>query len=358
MPTAQHTTGSIAAYLNARLGAGGGAELIGRADLPVTHLDRIEQAGVGALTFIRSSSFASRWTASRATAALVTRGVNASGHGADRALIIVPDADLALNDVLELFAPAPEKPAPGVHPAAAVDPSAALAEGASVGPHSVVGAGARIGPGSVLGAGVYIGRDASIGAGCTLHPRVTVLDRCVVGDGSILHAGVVLGADGFGYRPSPDGRGVRKIPHIGNVVIGRGVEIGANACVDRAKFGSTLIGDGTKIDNLVHIGHGCVIGRCCLIAAQAGISGSVTMGDGVQMGGQVGVADNLNIAPGTRLAGQSGVISDIGPGEFIGVPPIPVREFFKMHATLKRLTEQRAAERRGDTTARRAEGGS
>jgi len=353
MPTQQHTTASIAAHLNDRPARRGGAELVGRADLAVTHLEGIEKAGPGALTFIRSQGFALRWAASRATCALVTRGVMKAEHAApDRALIFVPDADLALNDVLELFAPAPASAAPGTHPSAVVDPGATIGAGVSIGPCAVVCAGARVGDGSTLGAGVFLGPGVSIGRACTLHPRVVVMDRCVVGDGCTLHAGVVIGADGFGYRPAPDGRGVVKVPHIGNVEIGAGVELGANTCVDRAKFGSTVIGEGTKIDNLVQIGHNCRVGRACLIAAQAGLSGSVTVGDGVQIGGQTGTADNISIAPGTRVAGQSGIIGNIdAPGTYLGTPPVPLREYFQMHATLKRLTRERkdgVRSRRGD----------
>ncbi len=357
MSTTPHTTGSIAAYLASRLGSHGGAELVGRADLPLTRLERIEQAGPGSMTFIRSESFALRWARSRATCALVSRGIEASGHDPkDRALIFVSDADLALNEVLDLFAPPPVRPTPGVHATAVVDPGAKLGAGVSIAAHCVVGAGARVGDGSSLGAGVFLGRDVTIGRGCTLHPRVCVLDRCVVGDGCVLHAGVVIGADGFGYRPAPDGRGVVKIPHIGNVEIGAGVEIGANSCIDRAKFGSTVIGEGSKIDNLVQIGHGCIIGRVCLIAAQAGLSGSVTVGDGVQIGGQTGAADNVTIAAGTRLAGQSGVIGDIEKGTYLGTPPVPVREYFQMHATLRRLA--RAKQRgQGDKSPPRRKGG-
>ncbi len=328
-----HTTGSLAAAL--------GAELLGRADLPITGVEALDLAGPASLTFIRSASFAAGWSRSRAGAALVSRGVAVPGHDpASRALLVVPDADLALVRMLELFAPPARRPAPGVHPSAAVDPSAALGAGVSIGAHCTVGPGARVGDGSVLHAGVYLGPGAGVGRMTTVHPRCTILDRCEVGDGCILWPGVVIGADGFGYRPAPDGRGLVKIPHIGTVRIGRAVEIGANSCIDRAKFGATIIGDGTKIDNLVQIGHNCVIGRACIICGQAAIAGSVTLGDGVILGGAVAIADGVTIGAGARVVGNSGVPNSIPAGEtWMGYPTRPSKETARIWGALPKLPD-------------------
>jgi len=156
---------------------------------------------------------------------------------------------------------------------------------------------------------------------------VAIGQRCHIGRDCLLHAGVVIGADGFGFAADDSGRGIAKVPHIGNVTIGDHVEIGANTCIDRAKFGSTSIGDGTKIDNLVQIAHNCRIGKCCLICGQSGLSGSVTLGDGVILAGNVGVADNLTLGAGARVGGRSSVNNDIPPGEtWLGTPAQPIRE--------------------------------
>lgn len=334
----RHTTGALAQAL--------GAELVGPADLQLTGLDTLDNAAPGALTFIRSKEYAARWASSRAAAALVTRGIPVPGHDpAARALLIVDDADLALIRVLETLAPPPPPPA-GVHPTAAIDPTATLGAAVTVGPHCTVGARASIGDGTRLGPGVVVGDDVRIGRGCALAANAVVLDRCVLGDGCVLHPGVVIGADGFGYRPAPDGRGVIKIPHLGIVVLEDGVEIGANTCIDRAKFGATRIGAGTKIDNLVQIGHGVQIGRVCLLAGQVGIGGSSVVGDGVMMGGQAGIADNLKVGPGAKLAAKTGVLSDLPAGEAVfGTPALPVRMALRAHAILRQMASGRGRSR-------------
>jgi UDP-3-O-[3-hydroxymyristoyl] glucosamine N-acyltransferase len=330
-----HTTGSLAEHLK--------AELVGPADLAITHLDTLERAGPGAMTFIRSESYASMWAASKASAAMVTRGLRVPGHDpAARALLLVPDADLALNAVLELFAHPPRPIVQGRHPTAFIDPSAAVHPTASIGPCCVVGAGATLAEGVILMANVTIGPDASVGRGTVLHPGVVIGERCVIGAGCIFHGGVVIGADGFGYRPGP--RGPIKIPHIGNVEIGDAVEIGANSNVDRAKFGSTIIGAGTKMDNLVQVAHNCRIGRGCLICGVTGIAGSVTIGDGVIIAGHVGIADNLTIGERAVIAAKSGVIKSVPAGEtWWGFPAAPSRDAaraYAMHANLPDIVQR------------------
>lgn len=326
-----HTSGSIAQLL--------GAQLRGRADLPLARLDTLESAGPDTLTFIRADVFAARFAASKAGAALVTTGLEVPGFDpATRALIVVPNADLALITLLELFAPPPEKPAPGVHPTAVIDPSAVLGQGVSIGAFCVIGPRAKIGDGAVLRSHVSVEADASVGRGTVLHPNVVIGTRCTVGMGCIFYAGVVIGADGFGYRPAPDGKGVLKVPHIGRVDIGHGVEIGANSCIDRAKFGATIIGDGTKIDNHVQIGHNCVIGRACLICGVCGMAGSVTVGDGVVIGGHVGIADNLTIGARAVIAAKSGVINSVPAGQtWWGFPALPARDAARAYAVHRDL---------------------
>lgn len=334
------TTGALAQHL--------GAQLVGPPNLPIERLETLERSAPGCLSFIRDSGYAAAWPASKASAALVTRSVEVPGHDPSaRALIFVPNADLALNTVLDLLAPPPTPRRPGIHPTAVVDPAATIAPSASVGPGCVIEAGAAVGDGSVLIAQVYLGRDARIGRGCTLHAGVRVLDRCTVGDGCLFHAGVVIGADGFGFRPDPSGRGLAKIPHIGNVEIHPGVEIGANSCVDRAKFGSTVVGAGSKLDNLVQVGHGVQIGRCCLVCAQVGIAGSVVIGDGVMLGGQVGIADNLTVGKGAKLAAKAGIMDNVPPGEaWFGYPAYNGKQAFRDFLLIREMAAEYREQRR------------
>jgi UDP-3-O-[3-hydroxymyristoyl] glucosamine N-acyltransferase len=327
--TAAYTTGSVAKLLE--------ADLAGPADLPITHLDAIDHAGDGALTFIRSERYASAWAGSRASAALVTRGVEVPGHDPSRrALLIVANADDALTHALNLFASEHEPPESGVDPTAKVDPTASISDSASIGPHCTIGPRAVVGDRTTLGPGVVLGADARVGQDCSVAASVAILERCVVGDRCIIQAGAVIGAEGFGYAPTPDGP--KRIPHVGNVVIHDDVDIGANTCIDRAKLGSTTVGQGTKIDNLVQIAHNCRIGRACIICGRVGISGSVTLGDGVVLGGGVGIADNLSLGDGAQVGAAGGVMNNIPAGEtWIGYPAGLAREQAGNYAALRKL---------------------
>jgi len=176
-----------------------------------------------------------------------------------------------------------------------------------------------------------------IGRNTTLHPNVTIYTHCRIGDDVILHANVVIGADGFGYRPDPSGRGLVKLPHRGIVEIHDRVEIGAGSCVDRARFGATVIGEGTKIDNLVQIGHNCRVGRSCVICGCTGIAGSVTIGDGVQIGGNCGLGDNLTIGNGVKIAGNAALMHDVPDGAtYAGYPAMPARDYMRILGAMKK----------------------
>jgi UDP-3-O-[3-hydroxymyristoyl] glucosamine N-acyltransferase len=238
--------------------------------------------------------------------------------------------------MLEAFAPAPPAPAPGIHTSATIDPGARIDPAASIGPLCVVGERAIIGPRAVLMNSVSIGAGVSIGEGTNLHPGVVVESRCSIGKSCIIHGCAVIGADGFGYRPTGRGRSVTKVPHVGDVRVGDHVEIGAGTCIDRAKFGSTTIGSGTKIDNLVQIAHNCRIGRDCIICGLCGLSGSVTLGDGVILAGQVGIADGITIGTGARVGARSGVNEDIPAGEsWLGAPAMPMRDAARNYAVMR-----------------------
>lgn len=346
-----HTSGTVAVHV--------GARLVGPGDVAIERLDTLSGADERTLTFVRSAGFARELSSSRAGSALVTEGLEVSGVDTSRrALLFVEDADVALVRVLELFAPRRDPARPGVHASAVVEAGARVDASASVGPLCVVGAGAVVGAGVVLVSQVSLGRGAMVGAGSVLHAGVSVGERCVVGRSCILHGGVVVGADGFGFVPAPGGRGLLKVPHIGHVEIGDEVEIGANSCVDRGKFGATVVGSGTKIDNLVQVGHNCQIGRCCVICGQVGLAGSVTLGDGVILAGQVAVADNLTIGAGARVGAASGVVENIPAGEtWLGTPAMPAQACMRMLAATRRLPAMLERLRELERLAERLPGG-
>jgi UDP-3-O-[3-hydroxymyristoyl] glucosamine N-acyltransferase len=226
--------------------------------------------------------------------------------------------------------------APGavVHASARIEAGVTIEPGAVIGPRVEIGAGTVIGPGAVIGPGVRIGRDCAVGAN-------TAITHALIGDRVILHPGCMIGQDGFGYARGA--KGARKIPQVGRVIIQDDVEIGANTAVDRGAIRDTVIGEGTKIDNLVQISHNVTIGRHCLLAAQVGIAGSSTIEDGVIMGGQVGVADHLTVGAGAMLAAQTGVIGNVPAGErWGGTPSRPAKRWLREMATLERLTRRKA----------------
>ena len=225
-----------------------------------------------------------------------------------------------------------------IHESAVIDKTAKIGRNVSIGANSVIDANAIIGDNSTIGACSYIGRDVSIGNGTVIHNNVTIMNMCKIGDFVIIYSGCVIGSDGFGYE-TVNGEHV-KLPQIGNVVIEDNVHIGANTTIDRARFGRTIIGEGTKIDNLVQIGHNVKIGKGCLIASQVGISGSTVLGDYVVFGGQVGVAGHIKIADGVMAGGQSGIASNCKNGEFmLGTPALPFNTMNKIFALRKRLPE-------------------
>ena len=314
----QTTSGQLAAML--------GGTLRGPADLVVNALSTLEAAGPSDLTFIRAAAYAKLWETCQAKVVLVAKGLAAALPDDGRAIIEVAEADLAMVKALELFHPellAPPQPFGLRHPSAIIEP------------------GCTIDPTASIGAMCYIGPNVTIGPETILMPRVTVLAGTVIGASCLIQSGVVLGGEGFGYRPDikPGGRvTLVRLPHAGNVAIGDHVDIGANTCVDRARFGSTSIGDGTKIDNLVQIAHNCRIGRACIICGQTGLSGSVTLGDGVQLGGAAGVRDNVTIGSGVKVAAMSGIITDVPANQtWAGLPAMPGRDYFRVLAAMRKL---------------------
>lgn len=312
----------------------------GNDGLVISSIDTLEHAGAGGLTFLRSNYFARKWAGAQASAALVPAELDVPGHDhASRALIRVTNVELAMVRVLTIFAPDTPPPPTGVHETAVVDPSAAIAPGASVGPFVTIGANSTVADGAVVCARVHIGRDCAVGPNAVIHENTVIHDRTTIGATTVIHSGVVIGTDGFGYTPAPDGNGLVKIPHIGHVEIGSAVEIGAGTCIDRGKFGPTVVGDGTKIDNLCQIGHNVKIGRSVIICGLAGIAGSVVIEDGAVLAGSVGVVDNKRIGARATVTARSGVMSNIPPGEtWSGYPAKPHHDWLRMHAATRKIS--------------------
>ncbi len=316
-----------------------GGELRGPADLSLEAVEVVDRARPGYLTYVGDDKHAQRWADSAAAAALVDAKLELE-PGPDRALIVVDDVDLALAAVLERFAPPPVLPNDGVDDHAVVNPTARIAASARVGPLCHVGPHVQIGPGTILHGSVTVMDHAVIGGGSVLWPGVVVRERCTIGDGCIIHPNAAIGADGFGYRPAPGGAGLVKIPQIGTVAIGQGVEIGAGACIDRAKVGQTVIGDGCKIDNLVQVGHNCRLGQCVVVAGHTALAGSVEIGDGVQIGGACDVKDHVTVGAGARIAGGSQVMNDVPAGEtWAGSPAQEFHKAGRQYAAVRQLPE-------------------
>lgn len=315
-------------------------ELLGNTSQLITGPEQLELANASQITFIGNKKYAKNWDACEACAVIINEDINLTPV-TNKAIIKVKNADVAMALVLEMFVEEGSVFETAIHATATIHPTAIIGEGCQI------------------GAGCYIGKNVVLGKGVTLYPNVTVLDytsigaattiwsgavireKCVVGAYCIIHPNATIGADGFGFRPSPDGRGLIKIPHIGNVVIGNGVEIGANSCVDRGKFSATTIGDGCKIDNLVQIGHNSKMGRCCIMAGSSGLAGSVTLGDGVMVGGGACISDHVTLGNGVQVGGQSGVINNFGDGaKVLGYPAVDARDALKQWVILRKLVKE------------------
>ena len=313
--------------------------LDGSPAIMITGVEQISEATTNQLTFIGEKKYIKLWDQSRASAAIVNNILDVE-PGKNRALFRVADADLALALVLQLFEPEPPKCEPGIHPSAVVDPTAIIDEGATISAGCYIGSRVIIGKNTTIYPNVTVLDDSSIGSQTTIWSGTVIRERCRIGNNCIIHPNVTIGSDGFGYRPSPNGRSLVKIPQIGTVIIGNGVEIGAGSCIDRGKFNATSIGDGTKIDNLVQSAHNCKIGRSCVMAGQSGLAGSATLGDGVMMGGGARVRDHVAIGDGAKLGGNAGVISDVAPGKTLfGFPADDHRQILRLWAAQKRLPD-------------------
>lgn len=304
-----------------------------RASLPIRRAASVADAGEGDVTFFGNPKYLPQLKASAASAALVPMDFS---EAIPPVAVRVENPSLAFAQLLEKFAPAPIVFRPGIHPTAVLGADVVVGENVSIQPYAVIEAGARIGANSVVGAHSYVGHEAVIGDDCQLAARVTVGARCVIGKRVVIHSGAVLGSDGFGFEFS-HGRHV-KIPQTGIVQIDDDVEIGANVTIDRARFGRTWIGEGTKIDNLVQIAHNVVVGKHCILVSQTGISGSTRLGNYVTLAGQAGVVGHIEIGDQAIVAAQSGVSKSVGAREIVfGSPALPMREAKERLAYLGRL---------------------
>jgi UDP-3-O-[3-hydroxymyristoyl] glucosamine N-acyltransferase len=311
-----------------------GGRVDGDPERAVDAIRTLEAAGPRDLSFLTHPRYRGQAAASAAGALLVGPGL-AEMRRDGRDLLVADDPAYALARLLALFHPG-ERREPGVHPTAVLEPGSAVDPTAYVGVYAVIGAGSRIGAGAAVHALAVVGRGCTVGEGAVLHPHAVLYDRTEVGAGAVVHAGAVLGGDGFGYATHAGAH--HKVPQVGRVVIETEVEIGANSTIDRATLGETRIGAGTKIDNLVQVGHNVQVGRHSILCGQAGIAGSTRLGDGVVLAGQAGVAGHLQIGDRAQVAAKSAALTSVAPGTTVaGIPAVEMRKWRRQTVLLSRL---------------------
>jgi UDP-3-O-[3-hydroxymyristoyl] glucosamine N-acyltransferase len=318
----------------ADIAAAAGGELRGDPSTRVATVAPLHRAGPSDLTFLASPRYASLLAERNPGVLLVTPELAAT-PGTAHSIIVVEKPLEALLGILPRLYVMP-KSVPGVHPTVSLGRGVRLGSNVSIGPYAVLGEGASLGDNTVIDAHVVVGSGVSVGSGCHLFPSVTVYSGSTIGNRVIAHAGVRIGGDGYGYVFG--GGAHQKIPHVGRCIIHDDVEIGANTTIDRGSIDDTVIGAGTKIDNLVQIGHNCTVGRLCLIMSQVGLAGSTRVGDGAILAGQVGVSGHLEIGERAKLGAQAGVFGDVPAGEtWSGYPARPHRESLRASAALFKL---------------------
>ncbi|HEX3553950.1 MAG TPA: UDP-3-O-(3-hydroxymyristoyl)glucosamine N-acyltransferase [Thermoanaerobaculia bacterium] len=313
-----------------------GGRVEGDPERAVETIRALEGAGPADLSFLTSPRYRAQAAASRAGALLVGPAL-ADRAGLGRDLLVVDDPGYALALLLARLHPVTgSRREPGVHPTAILEPGCAVDPAAHIGPYVVIGTGSRIDAGATVHAFVAIGRGCAVGEGAVLHPHAVLYDGTEVGAAAIVHAGVVLGADGFGY--ATHGGVHHKVPQVGRVVVEADVEIGANSAIDRATLGETRIGAGTKVDNLVQVGHNVQVGRHCILCGQAGIAGSARLGDGVVLAGQSGVAGHIELGDRVQVAAKSAALAPVAAGKTVaGIPAVEIRKWRRQIALTSRL---------------------
>lgn len=313
--------------------------IVGETSVIITAPEQLELASTSEISFIGNKKYERFWETSKACAAIVNEDISIE-PGKNRVFIKVKNADLAMSQVLELFAPPTPLFSIDIHTKAIIEKTAIIGNGTKIGAGSYIGPKVKIGENVTIYPNVTILDECTIGKNTVIWPGAVVRERCHIGSDCIIHPNASIGADGFGFRPCPE-KGLVKIPQIGNVIIGNGVEIGANSCVDRGKFSSTVLGDGCKIDNLVQIGHNSILGKFCIMAGNSGLAGSVTLGNGVIIGGSASIKDHVTIGDGAIVGAGSGVTGDIPAGKtMLGYPAVEARDALKQWAILKRLVNE------------------
>jgi UDP-3-O-[3-hydroxymyristoyl] glucosamine N-acyltransferase len=312
-----------------------GGELFGDEDIEINGVAGIKEACEGQITFVANSRYLSQIDKTEASAIIVCKGTQCNG----KSIIQVQNPYLAWAKVVEMFSETDNESKKGIHPTAIIGENVKIGKDISIQAYAVIEDNAEIGDEAIISPFVYIGKNSKIGAKTLIYPQVTIRENITIGERVIIHSGTVVGSDGFGY--SPDKGKHHKILQIGTVVIEDDVEIGAGVTIDRANTGKTVIGRGTKIDNLVQIAHNVIIGEDCLIIAQVGIAGSAVVGDRVTLAGQVGVVGHIKIGDDAIIAAKSGISKNIPAGQAMwsGIPAIPHARDLRIQATGRKLPE-------------------
>lgn len=310
--------------------------IVGGTSTKITAPEQLEAANATEISFIGNKKYEKLWANSKADVAVVNEDISIE-PGENRAFIKVKNADLAMSQVLTLFAPPSPVFKTNIHPSATIDETAQIGNGAKIGANCYIGPNVIIGENTILYPNVTVLDECTIGKNTTIWSGAVIRERCHIGNECIIHPNATIGADGFGFRPDTE-KGLVKIPQIGNVIIGNNVEIGANTCVDRGKFSSTVLGNGCKIDNLVQIGHNSKLGMFCIMAGNSGLAGSVTLGNGVIIGGSASIKDHTTIGDGAIIGAGSGVAGDVEAGKtLLGYPAIDAKDALRQWAILKRM---------------------
>jgi UDP-3-O-[3-hydroxymyristoyl] glucosamine N-acyltransferase len=326
------TVSELAALVGGQLASGADGSV------RITGVAALAEAEPGEVTFFGNARYLPQLRLTKAAAALVPAGF---AESVPPICIRCENPTLAFSKVIDMFAPPPVRFAPGIHPTAVLGRNVRIGEDASIQPYAVIEDDATIGARTCIGAHSYVGHAAKIGTDCHIHPRVTIGFRCVLGNRVIIHSGAVLGSDGFGFELQ-QGRHA-KVPQIGIVQVDDDVEIGANSAIDRARFGRTWIGEGTKIDNLVQIAHNVVVGKHCILCGLTGVSGSTKLGDYVTLAGQVGTVGHVEIGSGVVVGAQSGVNKSLPDKQiFMGTPAVPAKEWREQVAHIHSLHKLKA----------------
>jgi UDP-3-O-[3-hydroxymyristoyl] glucosamine N-acyltransferase len=313
-----------------------GGDVLGDAEQVISGISSLNEANAGDISFLANPKYAAYLSETRASAVLVSSRQDVAGRAAPLTQIVVTNPDFAFATVVAKFGPKAPVPPPGVHPTAIIGERVRLGAGVAIGAYVVVADGARIGDNTVLYPHVYVGAEAALGADCLIYPQVSIRERVTLGDRVIVHSGAVIGSDGFGYATI---EGVHhKIPQVGTVTIEDDVEIGANTTIDRARFGRTRIGKGTKVDNLVQIAHNVEIGAHCIVVSQVGIAGSTRLGSHVTLAGQCGVVGHVTIGDQAMVAARAGVSKDVPPRTVVyGAPAQEVKAAKAIEVAVRRL---------------------